>query len=364
MLALLIWAPLVLSSEETAVIDKYVRAYYIPGWGDSATMFAHSLAKIGDMNGDGITDIAAGTPYDGDDDDGRVVIMFLQTTGAWSAYNTISTSDLGIENGNKPRLGFGLARIDDRNDDDGGVDLAMSSIGAYSLSPYPEGCVHLAHLTSSGDVTGTVRHLNGSFYGVTEKGANFGWAIAACGNWSESNSAEHDLLVGAPGHREQGRNGTGCVFLLNPWNYPNNRSASRVCAGEVSPGDVGAAATNLGSSLAYLGGRSVAVGAPLGGNAGEGAVWLLTLSATLGVERAVMLQTDRVLDLSSGNNFGAAVAVLSSVEPEDGGVCSSGDAPGYKLKHANLYLFTHSFGQYFQDDEEILFCFDFAESTF
>ena len=327
----LIVAPLALASEETAIIEKYIRAYYIPGWGDSKTNFAQSVAKIGDVDGGGVADIAAGTPNDGDVDDGRVVIMFLQTTGAWSAYNTISPSDLGIESGNEPRLGFGLARIDDRNRD-GVVDLAVSSIGRRSSSPYPEGCVHLVHLTSSGDVTGTVKHLNGSFYGVTQRGADFGWAVAACGNWSgagrgnwtSSDSGEHDLLVGAPGHQEPGRNGTGCVLLLLPGVYPDDPFASRVCAGDVSSEDRGAAAEGLGASIAHLGGRSVAVGAPSDGNSGEGALWLLTLNSTMGVQKAVMLQTDGILGLSNGDAFGSAVAVLSSYELEDGGVCSSG----------------------------------------
>lgn len=130
------------------------------------------------------------------------------------------------------------------------------------------------------------------------------------GNWSDSNSGQNDLLVGAPGHEEPGRDGTGCVLLLSPGIAAENPFASRVCAGDVSPEDGGAAAYSLGTSLAYLGNRSVAVGASSGGNSDEGTAWLLTLNATMGVERAVMLQTD-ILGLRTDDRFGAAIAVLT-----------------------------------------------------
>ena len=311
----------VLASEETALIETYLRAYYIPWQGDSYTKFAQSLAKLGDVDGGGVADIAAGTPYDGTTNDGLLVLMFLKTSGSWSDHNTMGPADLGIEAGNRARLGYGLARIDDRNGD-GVVDLAVSSIGERSSSPYPEGCVHLVQLTTAGAVTGAVQHLNGSFHGVSAQGANFGWAVAAGGDWSGLASGEHDLLVGAPGHREPGRSGTGCVLLLVPGVQPDNPRAARVCAGDVSPADEGAAAQGLGASLAHLGGRSVAAGAALGGNQAEGALWLLTLNATMGVEKAVVLQTEG-LGLANGDGFGSAVAVLSSAELEDEEGCSS-----------------------------------------
>jgi hypothetical protein len=67
----------------------------------------------------------------------------------------------------------------------------------------------------------------------------------------------------------------------------------------------------------------VAAGAALGGNQAEGALWLLTLNATMGVEKAVVLQTEGLgLGLASGDGFGSAVAVLSSAELEDEDGCS------------------------------------------
>jgi hypothetical protein len=49
-----------------------------------------------------------------------------------------------------------LARVDDV-DGDGVLDLAVGSIGATSASPCPEGCVHLAYLTTNGAVKVTQR---------------------------------------------------------------------------------------------------------------------------------------------------------------------------------------------------------------
>jgi len=68
-------------------------------------------------------------------------------------------------------------------------------------------------------------------------------------------------------------------------------------------------------------------------------VWLLTVNASLGVERAVALQTNGLgLGLSAGDSFGAAVAVLSSVEAEDYEPCSTASGWDWDRNCATLDL--------------------------
>lgn len=59
-------------------------------------MFAQSAANIGDINGDGIADIAVGAPND-ESGAGSALVMFLSKTGEWSEFNTLSLVNLDID---------------------------------------------------------------------------------------------------------------------------------------------------------------------------------------------------------------------------------------------------------------------------
>ena len=156
--------------------------------GDSNTLFGQSAALIGNINGDGVGDIALGGPHDGSSDDGMVVLMFLETTGQWAGYGFIQPADVGLPEGKGANLGWALAAVDDANDD-GVQDLAVSSIGDASVdggAPYQEGAVHVVRLTSSGNVLGHTT-FSGSSLGLGNSASlQFGRGIAAVGDWIRS----------------------------------------------------------------------------------------------------------------------------------------------------------------------------------
>ncbi len=104
---------------------------------ESPDQFGTSVAALGDVNGDGIPDIAAGAVKDGDGgkENGAVYVLFLTPSGAVASHQKISDTEgafpIGLDNWDW--LGSSLAPLGDlnldgvpdfvtgaRNDDDGG----------------------------------------------------------------------------------------------------------------------------------------------------------------------------------------------------------------------------------------------------
>ena len=106
---------------------------------DDEDHFARTVAAMGDLDGDGVTDIAAGTTYDDDGfrDTGAVWVLYLHSDGTVKDYDKISATQGGFTGHLDPydRFGASAACIGDldndgfldmvvgaRNDDDGGVN--------------------------------------------------------------------------------------------------------------------------------------------------------------------------------------------------------------------------------------------------
>ena len=97
---------------------------------DAGDRFGASVLNLGDVDGDGVEDLAVGAP--GDDDggaeQGAVWILFLRTDGTVRDYQKIS-SEFGNFDGlaeGEPWFGIALAKTGDLNGD-GVPDLAVKS---------------------------------------------------------------------------------------------------------------------------------------------------------------------------------------------------------------------------------------------
>ena len=92
--------------------------------------FGHSIAPIGDFNGDGVVDIAVGSLFDDDSgpDRGAIWILFLNADGTVKAHQKISDTVGGFEDTllDNDGFGHGITLLGDFNND-GVVDLAAAT---------------------------------------------------------------------------------------------------------------------------------------------------------------------------------------------------------------------------------------------
>jgi FG-GAP repeat len=154
-----------------------------------------ALAAVGDLDGDGVTDIIAGVPHHIGDPDAKEEILcgkalvFSGKTGALLFTLEDPTEE---ENG---RFGAAVAALGDV-DNDGVADLLVGvpgkDIGGEDGVPN----VGLAYVFSGG--TGKlIRTVNHPDFGGAEAGAGFGSALANAGDVNHDGVS--DMVIGAPG---------------------------------------------------------------------------------------------------------------------------------------------------------------------
>jgi hypothetical protein len=121
------------------------------GIGDAPTLstgFGVSLASIGDIDGDGVTDLAVGAPFDdtGGESRGAVDILLLNTNGTVKSHVQIAGGTGGGPNlQNEHRFGVAVASLGDL-DRDGVMDIAVGGqMVGNNLRDFP-GAVHVLFL--------------------------------------------------------------------------------------------------------------------------------------------------------------------------------------------------------------------------
>ncbi len=156
--------------------------------------FGVSIANIGDLNGDGISDIAVGAHNDdaGGADRGAIHVMFMNRNGSVS--NTIEIND-NTTNGpalsDGDRFGFSIANIGDLNGD--GVDDIAVGANADGVD---RGVIHVMFMNRNGSVSNTIEINNNTLNGpVLSDGDRFGSSIANIGDLN--GDGVDDIAVGA-----------------------------------------------------------------------------------------------------------------------------------------------------------------------
>ena len=167
--------------------------------------FGWSVANIGDLDGNGITDIVIGATQDdaGGNNRGAVHIMFMNADGSVD-----STVEINSDTTNGPTLtntdqfGYSVENLGDL-DGDGVNDLAVGAISDDAGEGNNLGAVHIMFMNADGSVDSTVE-INDS----TENGPNglsndwFGESVENLGDLD--GDGVNDLVVGASRDNAEG----------------------------------------------------------------------------------------------------------------------------------------------------------------
>jgi hypothetical protein len=252
--------------------------------------FGTSIAGLGDLDGDGVEDIAVGA--DGDDDGGgntgAVWILFLNADMTVKAHAKISGTLGGMAGPLGPGNLFGnsLAALGDL-DDDGVADLGVGA-PRDNDGGAKTGAVWILFLNTDGSVKADqkISALAGGLAGVLGAGVRFGEALTSLGDLDDDGNVE--LGVGAT--HDDVANKIGAIWVLFLDDAGMVTASTKI--GAMSGGFTGVFDyhDHFGESIAALGDldgleeggiREVAVGAPRAKGAGNhhGAVWMLKMFA-------------------------------------------------------------------------------------
>lgn len=184
---------------------------------NDADFFGGSVSGLGDLDGDGVRDIAVGAPDDdrsiSDPNQGAVWILFLNQDGTVKAHQKINETNGGFGPGLDPhdRLGCSVASLGDL-DGDGVVDLAVGARGDDD-GLTSAGAVWILFLQSDGTVKARqkISRAAGGFDGVLLTQDQFGSAVSS---WDDlDGDGIQDLAVGLPLADDAGVN-VGAVWIL------------------------------------------------------------------------------------------------------------------------------------------------------
>lgn len=252
----------------------------------NSDLFGVALAAIGDINGDGIADLAVGAWGDdvnGATDANRGAIYLLRMNADGTV---LSSSEISAATGNGPAnfdgalFGRAIASVGDL-DGNGTTDLAVGTVGD-NTGGNARGAVNILFLNASGAVTNSVKIANGANGGPSLVDLDrFGNALANLGDIDGDGIS--DLAVGTYRDDTGGDNsGAFYVVTLNP----NGTAKSVTKIAPATNGGPGlSSGDNFGRSIIGLGDidgdgiGDIAVGADLddtdNANSDRGAVYIL-----------------------------------------------------------------------------------------
>jgi hypothetical protein len=182
---------------------------------DNSDEFGSSVAALGDLDGDGVPDLAVGAWLDDDGGSARgaVWVLFLHADGTVKAAQKISATAGGFSGvlDNQDVFGWSVAALGDL-DGDGVPDLAVGASGDDDGGS-ARGAVWVLFLHADGTVKAAqkISAPAGGFSGVLDTDDLFGSSVAALGDLD--GDGVPDLAVGARLDDDGGSN-RGAVWVL------------------------------------------------------------------------------------------------------------------------------------------------------
>jgi len=249
--------------------------------------FGASIANVGDLDGNGVDDLAVGAPWDDDGgtDRGAVWILFLQADGTVAHEQKISDLEgnfLGALN-DGGQFGYSLTCLGDL-DGDGTDDLAVGLIRDSYGGTSERGSVWILFLNPDGTVKGQQKIGTGygGFVGTLDTQDHFGRALTSLGDLDGDNIT--DLAVSAV-RDDDGGTDRGAVYVLFLHQDGSVKAQQKISDTQGGFTDTLHDVNFFGSALTPVGDLNndgvtdLAVGA-IGDNDGgymRGALWLLYL---------------------------------------------------------------------------------------
>jgi hypothetical protein len=322
--------------------------------------FGSAIAAIGDLEVDGVVDLAVGAPGDdsGGSNRGAVWILFMDSDGTVDLEQKISDREGDFNGILRDDDGFGraVAGIRDLNGDSI-RDIVVGAPGDDDGGS-ERGAVWVLFLNQDGTVQdeAKISANDGNFNGDLDDGDRFGTAVAVLGDLDGDNNA--DLAVGAPGD-DDGELDAGAIWILFMNSDGTVRTAQKISSdsgsleAQLHSGDAfGAAIANIDT----LNGDTVpdiVVGAPGDddGGANAGAAWVLYLAAdghVIEEQKISPLEGDFEGTIRSGDEFGYALANAGDIDNDgisDLLVGAPGDDDGSTDSGAAWLLFPGSDGK-------------------
>jgi hypothetical protein len=285
-----------------------------------------AVASIGDLDGDGVTDLAVGAQgdQDGGQDRGAVWILFLNRDGTVKGHQKVSDTEGGFTGTLDDSDFFGaiVAHVGDLDGNDR-AEIAVMASGDDDGGT-DRGAIWILFLNADGTVAShqKISDTEGNFTGTLLDGNPF---AGPAGIGDLDGDDVPDLAAGVPFDDDGGtdRGAVWILFLNANGTVKGHQKISSTSGGLVGPladGDF------FGSSLESLGdldgagasARALAVGAWQDDQAGStaGAVWVLYLSAS-GTVLSQRKITEGIAgftgDLDAGDGFGVSVANLGNL---------------------------------------------------
>jgi hypothetical protein len=288
--------------------------------------FGRSVAVIGDLDGDGIDELAVGVfkDADGGPDRGAVYILFMNRDGTVRSQQKISATEGGfagpLRDGD--RFGTAVAGLGDL-DGDGVPDLVVGAVFDDDGGT-DRGALWVLFLNRDGTVRGhqKISTLEGEFTGVLQDGGTFGISVANLGD--VDGDGVTDIAVGAR-RDDDGGEYRGAVWILFLERDGTVKAHQKISSTDGNFAGVLEDGVEFGQSVAALGDfdgdgiPDVVVGAfrDNDGARHAGAVWLLLLnrdgtvrehhkiSATAGGFRGRLRENDL---------FGSGVALIGDLD--------------------------------------------------
>ena len=182
---------------------------------DDFDWFGHTVSFIGDLNGDGIKDLAVGATRDVENgiQSGSLNILFLNNDATVKSFNKISahTPGIGTELDDGDNFGHTVSPIGDL-DGDGVTDLVVGT----ETNDSDQSVVFILFMNADGTLKDfqKISDDEGGFEGELDDGDHFG--VSAHGIGDLDLDGNPDIIVGADSDNDGGLNiGAAYILFLN-----------------------------------------------------------------------------------------------------------------------------------------------------